>query len=93
MRHEIREALVWKFHVQTGTFHLSCGEYAVLHLDWMAILGIRFRGHPISTKEMTFKMASELLDIPLPLTAKTRGYFGPTTFSQIRTKWLQHSIP
>ena len=84
---------MWHFHVKTGTFHLSCGEYAVLPLDWTAILGIKFGGHLIPTKEMTFRMASELLGIPLPLTTETRGYFGPTALPQIHTKFLQHSIP
>ena len=71
-------ALVQRFHTETNTFHLSCGEYAVL-LDWTAILGIRFGGHRILTREMSFDMACELLGIPLPFTAKTRGYFKPTT--------------
>ena len=45
MRHGIGEALVWQFHVETGTFYLSYEEYAILPLNWMAILGIRFSGH------------------------------------------------
>ena len=45
MRHGIREALVRRFHAETGTFHLSCGEYVVLPLDWTTILGIWFGGH------------------------------------------------
>jgi len=77
MRHGIEEALVRQFHAETGTFHLSCGEYAILHLNWTAILGIRFGGFPIPADEMSFEMASELLGIPLPLTADTRAYFGP----------------
>jgi len=93
MRHGIREALVRRFHAETGTFHLSYGVYAILPLDWMAILGIRVGGLPILTKEMSFDMACELLGIPLLLIAKTRGYFRPTTLPQIRTEWLQSSIP
>ena len=49
MRHEIGETLVRRFHVETSTFHLSCEEYALLPLNWTAILGIRFGGLPIST--------------------------------------------
>ena len=32
IRQGIGEALVWWFHAKTGTFHLSCGEYAILPL-------------------------------------------------------------
>lgn len=83
MRHEIGEALVRWFHAKTGTFHLSCGEYAILPLDWTAILGIRFGGFPILIDEMSFEMAKELLGIPLPLTMDTRGYFRSTMLPQI----------
>jgi len=93
MRHGIGEALVRRFHVETGTFHLSYREYTILPLDWTAILGIRFGGLPISTKETSSEMASELLGIPLPLTANKKGYFRPTASPQIRTEWLQSSIP
>ena len=79
---------MWHFHVETVSFHLSCREYAVLPFDWMAILGIKFGGHPIPTKETTSEIASELLGIPLPLTVEMRGYFGPTASPQIRTEWL-----
>ena len=78
MKHGIGEALVRLFHAKTGTFHLSCGENAILPLDWTAILGIRFGGLSILTYEMSFEMASKLLGIPLPLIADMRGYFGPT---------------
>jgi len=47
MRHGIREALVWWVHAETGSFHLSYGEYVILPLDWTAILGIKFGGFPI----------------------------------------------
>jgi len=93
MMHKIGEALVQQFHVETSTFHLSSGEYAILPLDWMAILGIRFSGCPIPIDDMTFEMACELLDIPLPLTTNTRGYFRPIALPQIRTEWLQGCIP
>lgn len=79
MRHEIRESLVQWFHAETGTFHLGCKEYAVLPLDWIAILGIKFGGYLIPTDDMSFSVASELLGIPLLLTSDTRGYFGRTT--------------
>lgn len=79
MRHEIGESLVQWFHAETGTFHLGCKEYAVLPLDWIAILGIKFGGYLIPTDDMSFSVASELLGIPLLLTSDTRGYFGPTT--------------
>ena len=88
MRHKIGEALVRQFHAEMGTFHLSCREYVILPLDWAAILGIKFGGFLIPTDEMSFKMASELLGIPLPMTANTKGYFGPTTSPQICTEWL-----
>ena len=93
MRHGIAESLVQWFHTEIGTFHLSCREYAVLPLDWIVILGIRFGGHQISTREMSFDMACKLLGIPSPLIAKTRGYFGPIALPQICTEWLQSSIP
>ena len=93
IRHGIGEALVRRFQAETGTFHLSYGKYAVLPLDWIAILGIRFNGHQILTKEISFYMACDLLGIPFLLTAEIRGYFEPTASPQIRTKWLQHSIP
>ena len=79
MRHGIAKALVWQFHAKTGTFHLSCREYDVFPIDWIAILGIRFGGHRIPTNEMTFKMASDLLGIPLSLTIEMREYFERTT--------------
>ena len=77
MRHGIGEALVRRFQAETSTFHLSCKKYAVLPLDWTAILGIRFGGHQILTEEISFNMAYDLLGIPLLLTAETRGYFRP----------------
>ena len=88
MRHGIAKASVWRFHVETDTFHMSCGEYVVLLIDWTGILNVRFGSHQISTNEMTFEMASDLLGIPFPLTTETRGYFGPTTSPQIRIEWL-----
>ena len=93
MRHGIGEALVWPFHAKIGTFHLSCREYAVLPLDLMAILDIRFDGYSIPTNDMRFEIACELLGIPLPLTTDTRAYFRPTTSSLMHTEWLQGSIP
>ena len=72
MRHEIGEALVQWFHAETSTFHLNFGEYAILPLDWMVILGIRFGGYPIPTDDMSFMLAYKLLGIPLPLTMDTR---------------------
>ena len=82
-----------RFHAETNTFHLSCREYAVFRLDWIAILGIRFRGHQIPMEEITFDMACDLLGIPLPLTVEIRGYFGPTASPQTCNEWLQRSIP
>ena len=67
MRHGIREALVRRFHVEMGIFHLSYREYAVLPLDWTAILGIRFGRYSILTDDMSFEMACELLGIPFPI--------------------------
>ena len=68
MREVIVATLVHQFHVETGTFHLSCGEYAVLPLYWMAILGLRFGGYLVSTEFVDFDFASELLDISYRLT-------------------------
>ena len=48
MRCMIPETLVQRFHTETATFHLSCGEYVVLPLDWTAILRLRFSGHSLS---------------------------------------------
>ena len=73
MRHEIEKALVQRFHIKTSTFHLSCGEYTILPLDWAAILGIRFGGYLISADDISFEMACKLLGIPLSLTTDTRG--------------------
>ena len=67
MRHEIVEALVWRFHMETSTFHLSCREYVILPLDWTAIFGIRFSGYSILTDDISFEMAYELLGIPFPI--------------------------
>lgn len=78
MRHEIAEALVQRFHARMGTFHLSCGEYTVLPLDWIAIFSLRFGEESVPTKFVSFTMASELLGIPYPLTRMTKGYFWPT---------------
>ena len=80
MRHKIGKALVWQFHAEIGTFHLSCEKYAVLPLDWKAILGIKFGGLSILTQEMSFDMACELLGILFPLTAETRDISGPLHF-------------
>jgi len=33
IRHRIGEALVWRFHAETSTFHQSCWKYVVLFLD------------------------------------------------------------
>jgi len=92
MRHKIREALVRQFHAEIGTFHLNYGEYAILPLDWTAILSIKFGGYLILTNDVSFEMAYELLGKPLPLTTDTRGYFGPTLSPPICIKWLQGSI-
>ena len=86
MRHRIGEALVWWFHAETSTFHLSCGEYVVLFLDKTAILGIRFGGYPIPTDDMSFEIACELLGIPLPRMEGMKAYFGPTASPQICTE-------
>lgn len=77
-----------QFHVEMSTVHLSCGEYMILPLDWMAILGIKFGGLLIPTDEMSFEMASELFGIPLSLTMDIRGYFEPSAAPQIHIEWL-----
>ena len=93
MRIGIGEALVLQFHAKTNTFHLSNGKYAILPLDSMAILGIRFGGYSILTDYMSIEIACKLLGIPFPLTEDIRADFGPTASPQIRIEWLQGSIP
>jgi len=44
------------------------GEYAVLPLDCMAILGLKFGGYPIPSDPIDFATVSELLGIYYPLT-------------------------
>ena len=83
MREVIVATLVHQFHVETGTFHLSCREYAVLPLDWTASLGLRFNGYPVSIEFVDFDIASELLGIRYPITRATRRYFTPTDEPQI----------
>ena len=68
MRGVIVATLVHQFHVETGTFHLSCGEYAVIPLNWTAILGLRFDGYSVPTEFVDFDIASELLGISYTLT-------------------------
>jgi len=81
------------FHAEIGTFHLSCGEYVVIPLDWTAILGLRFGEEPVLTKFVSFAMASKLLGNLYLLAKTTRGYFGPTKEPQIRIRWLEENIP
>ena len=72
MRHRIAEALVQRFHAKKSTFHLSCGEYIALPIDWTAILGLRFGGYLVLTTFVDFEVACELLGIPYPLTRSMR---------------------
>ena len=72
---------------------MSCGEYAVLPLNWMAILGLRFGGYLVPTDFVDFDVASELLGIHYPLNLTRRQYFGPTDDPQICMEWLRVSIP
>lgn len=65
---------------------------SILPLEWIAILGIRFGGYPITIDDMSFEIVCELFSISLPLTEDMRAYFWPTTSPQIRTEWLQGSI-
>ena len=78
MRHVIRETLLQRFHAETGTFHLSYGEYDILPLSWTAILGLRFGGYLVQTNPVDFAIASELLGIHYLITPGRRQYFGPT---------------
>lgn len=68
IRHVIVETLVHWFHVEIGTFHLSCREYAILPFDWTAILGLRFSRYLVLTEFVDFDVVSELLGICYPLT-------------------------
>lgn len=93
MRHAIPKTLVSRFRAKTGTFHLSCGEYAILPLDWMAILDLRFSGYPVPIDLVDFAIASELLGICYPFTLVRQQYFGPADEPQIRIEWLKMNIP
>ena len=66
MWHAILKVLVQQFHVETSTFHLSCGEYAVFLLDWMAILGLRFEGYLVLLDPVDFATVSTLMGIRYP---------------------------
>lgn len=68
MRHAIPGTLVQQFHAETGTFHLSCEEYAVIPIDWMAILDLRLGGYTVSIDFVDFDVESELLGIRSPHT-------------------------
>ena len=72
---------------------MSCREYVVLPLDWMAILGLRFGGYPVPTVFMDFEVVCELLGIPYPLTREMRQHFGRTDTPQIHMEWLKMNIP
>ena len=78
MWHGFVEALVQQFHVETGTFYLSCEEYAVLPFDWTTILDLKFGGKPVLTKFVSYTVVSKLLGFPYPITRMIRGYFGPS---------------
>ena len=93
MRDTIVETLVQQFHAEADTFHLNCGEYAVLPLDWMAISGLRFCGYLVLTEFADFDVVSKLLGICYPLTRAMRRYFGPTEEPQIYMEWLKINIP
>ena len=72
---------------------MSYREYAVLHINWMAIFGFRFSGYLVPIEFLDFDVVSELLDISYHLTRVTRRYFGPTDEPQIRMEWLRMNIP
>ena len=93
MRHVIPKTLVQRFHAETGTFHLSYREYAVLPLYWTAILSLRFGGYLVLTDFVDFDVVKELLGIRYPFTPVRRQYFGPTDKPQIHMEWLRVSIP
>ena len=61
-----------------GTFHLSCGEYAILPLDLITILGLRFEGELVLTEFVGVADECTLLGIDYPHTAVTNRFFGPT---------------
>ena len=79
--------------METGSFHLSCKEYAILPLDWKTILGRRFSGYPIPIEFVDLDVLSELLGINYPLTRVMIWYFGPTDEPQIHMEWLRMNIP
>ena len=91
MRHAIPETLVQQFHAKISTFHLSCREYAVLPLYWMAILGLRIKGYPVSSDPVDFATTSELLGIRYPFTLARRQYFRPT--EEPHMEWLRENVP
>lgn len=55
---------------------MSCKEYAVLHLDWMAILVLRFGGYLVPIEFVDFDVVSEHLGICYSLSQVIRWYFG-----------------
>lgn len=61
-----------------GTFHLSCGEYAILPLDLITILGLRFEGELVLTEFVGVADECTLLGIDYPHTTVTNRFFGPT---------------
>ena len=85
--------MVQRFHAETDTFHLSCGEYADLPFDWTAILGLRFGGYPVPFDLVDFVTTSKLLGICYFLTLEKQQYFWPTDEPQIHMEWLKESLP
>lgn len=85
MRHGLAKAL--------GTFHLSCGEYAILPLDWIAILGLRFEGEPVLTEFMGIVEECTPLGIDYPYIVATSRFFRPTQKPKICLLQLKMIIP
>lgn len=92
VRHGLTEALVQQFHEEIGAFHLSCEEYAMLPLDWTVILGLRFRGEPVSIEFVSVSKVCELLGIEYPLTVESSRFFGPIEEPQIYLAQLETII-
>jgi hypothetical protein len=82
-------ALVDRWHVETHTFHLPCGEMTVTLEDWAMITGLPLNGKPVTGKIEAHKfrdMVEQLLGVRPP--DKVEGEKGSKT-GGLKTTWLQ----
>ena len=67
-----------------GIFHLSCGEYAILPIDWTTILGIRFEGEPILDEHVSIDEDCTPFSLTQSLPTSWARLFRPTCDPRIR---------